>query len=420
MENAETRDFFTDPELANDPYPWIEAMRAKCPVARETFHNTVVVTGFDEVVDVYSRPQDFSNVACVGGPLAGLPFHPEGDDISAEIETNRDKFHFSDHFITFDGDPHRAYRSLMTRLLTFKRLKANEAFVATFANQLIDRFKPQGSCEFISQFAQPLATMVIADLLGVPAEDRDELHAKIQPAPGGIDQAAAEPSADPFAMFEEIFSAYLRDRRTHPRDDMLTELAHAKLPDGSDPGVDALVRVASFLFIGGQDTSAKLLASGVRIIAEQPEIQRQLREDRSKIGNFIEEVLRIESPTINDFRLTRRTTTIAGVEVKAGTMVMMSLSGANRDPRVFERPAEFDMNRPKLRDHVSFGRGPHACPGAPLARIEAKVGIEQLFNRFTNISIDEERHGSAQARNYRYLPSYILRGLEELHLRLQA
>lgn len=417
MDRLKDLDFFTDPSVSDDPYPWIEAMRASGAVERERHHGALVVTGLQEAEEIYARPEDFSNIACVGGPMVPLAFTPEGDDISNAIAAHRDSFVMSDHFITFDGEEHRAHRNIMMKLLTPKRLKANEAFMRKFADELIDAFPDPAGCELINDYSQPLATMVIADLLGVPEEERAELRDKILPAPGtfGMDQPH-----DPFAVFEEVFTAYLHDRRRNPRDDMMTELAHSTLPDGSDPGVPALVRIASFLFIGGQDTSAKLLATGVRLLGESPELQRTLRADRAAIPAFFEEVLRYESPTKSDFRLTRRTTTVGGVEVKAGTFVLISLAAANRDPRQFARPAEFDLRRENARSHIAFGRGPHTCPGATLARVEARIGLECLFDRFADFTVDEARHGPPGARQYSYLPSYILRGLEALHLRLTA
>jgi cytochrome P450 len=417
MQSAEDLDFFTDRSVSDDPLPWIEAMRARGPVKLERHHGAIIVTGYEEAIDVYSRPGDFSNIACVGGPMVPLPFVPEGDDVSEAIEAHRDEFMMSEHFITFDGDDHRAHRNIMMKLLSPRRLKANELFMRKFAGQLVDAFADPARCEIISDYAQPLATMVIADLLGVPEEDQAELRARILPAPGTME---TDQPHDPFAYFEEAFTAYLRDRRGHPRDDMLTELADSRFADGSDPGVPALVRIASFLFIGGQDTSAKLLGTGVRILGDRPDLQKLLRDDRSKIPAFFEEVLRYESPTKSDFRLARRTTTVGGVEIKAGTVVMMSLAAANRDPRQFASPDDFNFERGLSRNHIAFGQGPHTCPGATLARIEARIGLETLFDRSRQFRIDAERHGPAGARRYSYLPSYILRGLDALHVQFEG
>ena len=412
------RDYFTDPVVPQDPLPWIEAMRAVGPVTREKFHDTVVVTGYDETLEVYTQPETFSNVAAVGGTLGGLPFEPEGDDISSQISANHHKFPFSEHFITLDGEEHRIQRGLMTRLLTFKRLKANENFTDGFASRLIDGFAARKRCEFIGDFAQPFSTMVIADLLGVPETELGRLREQMVPPPGSMDTDAPENIANPWAGFERFFANLIQERQQAPRDDMLTDLAKCSLPDGSDPGMDTKIRIATFLFIGGQGTSARLLGSALRILGEQPDVQSELRAERGKIPLFVEEVLRLETPSLSDFRLTRRTSKIGETEVKAGTMIMMSITGANRDPQRFADPNAFDHNRLNVRDHLAFGRGPHGCPGSPLARLEARIAIERMFDRFDNIGIDEEHHGPAADRRYRYAASYILRGLEELHLRL--
>lgn len=418
MNDMLDKDYFTDPAIPQDPLPWIEGMRSRGPVAREKFHDTVVVTGYDETLQVYTQPETFSNAAAVGGALAGLPFEPEGDDISSQIAANHHKFPFSEHFITLDGDAHRIQRGLLTRLLTFKRLKANEAFTQDFAMRLINGFADRDRCEFMADFAQPFSTMVIADLLGVPDADRDRLREQMIPPPGSMDSEAPENVANPWARFEKFFANILEERRVAPRDDMLTDLTRSLLPDGSDPGIDTKVRLATFLFIGGQGTSARLLGTALRILCERQDLQRELRSARAQIPLFVEEVLRLETPTLSDFRLTRHTSKIGDVEVKAGSVVMMSITGANRDPRTFSDPDEFNHNRPNVRDHLAFGRGPHGCPGSPLARLEARVAIDRMFDRFDSIRIDEEHHGRPQDRSYQYEASYILRGLKELHLRL--
>ena len=126
--------------------------------------------------------------------------------------------------------------------------------------------------------------------------------------------------------------------------------------------------------------------------------------------------MRYESPVKGDFRLARRSTTVGGVEVPAGATVMVMNGAANRDPRQFEDPETFDVSRSNARRHIAFGRGPHSCPGAPLARAEARVSIERILDRTNDIRISEEHHGPAGARRYSYVPTFILRGLTELHL----
>jgi len=151
-------------------------------------------------------------------------------------------------------------------------------------------------------------------------------------------------------------------------------------------------------------------------LGENPELQTQLREDRSLIPNFLEETLRLESPIKSHFRLAAKSTTIAGVPTKAGTTMMMMPGAANRDPSRFENPDEFRMDRPNVREHLTFGRGIHTCPGAAMARMEGLVSLERILSRMTDIRISEAHHGPAGARRYTYDPSFMMRGLTDLHL----
>jgi len=152
------------------------------------------------------------------------------------------------------------------------------------------------------------------------------------------------------------------------------------------------------------------------LIAEDPGLQQLLRDERHRIPNFVEETLRMESPVKGDFRLSRVPATIGDVQIPAGTTVMLINAAANRDPRRFEDPATFDIDRENARHHVAFGRGIHTCPGAPLARAEARVSLERILDRTSDIRISEEHHGPAGARRYHYVPTFILRGLTRLYL----
>jgi cytochrome P450 len=196
----------------------------------------------------------------------------------------------------------------------------------------------------------------------------------------------------------------------------MTGLATATFPDGSLPEVSDVMLIASNLFAAGQETTARLLSAMLRRIGEQPELQQLLRDERDRIPNFAEEALRLETPLQSTFRLSRVPTTIGGVEIPAGTTVMLLPAAANRDPRQFDDPAEFRLDRPNWRQHVAFGSGVHACAGAPLARAEARVSAERFLDRMADIRISEKAHGPAGARRYEYPQTYMLRGVERLHL----
>jgi len=353
----------------------------------------------------------------VTGPFPGFPV-PLVGDIPALIEQHRDSLPMSDQLPTFDPPKHTDHRGLLMRLITPKRLKENEDFMWRLADRQLDTFLASGRCEFIHDFAGPFAMLVIADLLGVPDED----HARFQEAllrhpTGGVGSIADDHMAhSPLEYLYQEFTKYITDRRASPRSDVLTGLATATFPDGSTPEVIDAVRVAANLFAAGQETTVRLLGAAVQMIGEDPELQQLLRSERERIPNFIEECLRVESPIKGDFRLSKVPTTIGGVDVPAGTTVMVLNAAANRDPRRFENPAAFDVARANARQHISFGRGIHTCPGAPLARAEARVSLERLLDRTTDIRISEDHHGPAGARRYSYVPTFILRGVTRLHV----
>lgn len=160
----------------------------------------------------------------------------------------------------------------------------------------------------------------------------------------------------------------------------------------------------------------RLLSSALKILAERPDIQQLLRRERHRVPNFIEETLRIESPVKGDFRLSRVPSTVGGLDIPGGSILMVLNGAANRDPKHFHEPDTFDPVRPNACRHIAFGRDVHSWPGAPLARAKARVCIERLLDRTTDIRIAEDKHGPAGDRRYQYFPTFILRGLTELHL----
>lgn len=420
-EDLTTVDFFRDSRLTDDPYTFYEALRNKCPVAKEDHYGVTMVTGWQEAVDVYNDADTFSSCISVTGPFPGFPVSLEGrenDDITELIKEHRDEIPFSDQLPTLDPPTHTDHRALLMRLITPKRLKENEDAMWQLADDNLDRFLAPGQGEFIKGFAGPFTLQVIADLLGVPEGDREELLERLARGThgSGLGNADKALTKTPLEYLYDVFATYVEDRRAAPRDDVLTGLATATFPDGSLPEVADVVRVATNVFSAGQETTVRLLSTALKVMGDQPEVQAKLRENRELLGNFIEECLRIESPVKGDFRLSRMPTTIGDQPLGAGCTVMVINGAANRDPRRFEDPDTFDPERKNARQHLAFGRGIHSCPGAPLARAETRVGLERLLDRTTDIRISERKHGPAGNRRYEYIPTYILRGLTELHL----
>ena len=410
-------DFFSDQSLVEDPYPYFDHLRSQCPVLPTAHHGVVAVSGYEEAMEIYLDTETFSSCNSVIGPFASFPVPLEGDDVGEIIDRYRDQLPMNEHMVTMDPPMHTQERALVMRLLTPKRLKENEEFMWSLADRQIDEFVGAGSCEFIGAYTQPFAMLVVADILGVPEADHQQFREffGLSASPGAIG-GDADIGLNALGGLDDWFAQYIEERRREPRDDVLTRLALGTYPDGTTPDVTAVVRTATFLFAAGQETTARLLAMGLKYLCEYPELQDELRAHSGRIPDFIEEALRIESPVKSDFRLARHSTTVAGVEIAAGTPVMLLNGAANRDPRQFASPDEFRLDRANAKAHIAFGRGVHACPGGPLARVEGRVSIERILDRMRDIRLSEEHHGPPSDRHFEYEPTWVLRGLHKLHI----
>lgn len=420
MSALENRDYFTDYAIAKDPYPFFDAVRAHGPVWQPDDKDYLIVTGFDETVEILNNHQDFSAIIGLAGAAAPLPFEPEGSDITAQIEANRSKFLGGDQVVMLDDEPHTKLRSLMNRLFTPSRLKANEEYMTGLSDDIVRKVVAKGRCDLISEIATPFVTLVISDLLGVPAEDRDTFMQLIEnsPAPGNLDASLNTHEGDmhPMVAMTGYFYRYITERQQNPRDDILTELAEAEYYDGTRPSMMDLMTLGVFMFGAGQDTSAKLLGNSMRYIIDVPGLQDKLRADPSLIPAMLEEVLRLEGSTKQLSRLARRDTKIGDRPVKAGTRVLIGIPGGNRDPERWEDPNSFRLDRPKIKEHLAFGRGKHVCAGAPLARAEVRIILEKFLEHTSRIGLDEGKHGPAGNRDFDFEPSFIIRGLSELQV----
>ncbi len=403
-------DYFRTDALTDDPYPYWDHLRSRCPVDQESHHDVYMVTGYHEAIQTYHDQASFSNCISAIGPFARFPVPLEGDDLTEIIETYRDKLPFGDQLPAFDPPKHTAHRGLLMRLITPKRLKENEEFMVVLADRQIDQFHARGECEFVSQYAGPYTLLVIADLLGVPEADHERFLEEL------MHRSPLSMEHNPLEYLYEQFTAYIEECRRRPREDVMTGLATATFPDGTLPPVDDVMRIAANLFAAGQETTARLLSTSLQTLADRPELQDRLRHHRDLVPTFIEEMLRLESPIKGTFRLARVDTTIGDTKVPAGSTVMVLPGAANRDPREFDHPDELRLDRPNGRQHIAFGHGIHTCAGAPLARAEANVSLQRVLDRTADIRISESHHGPAGARHWDYTPTWMLRGLEELHL----
>lgn len=293
--------------------------------------------------------------------------------------------------------------------LAAKRIGAAEQFVAETADRLWVEGLRDGRIEWMSAMANRLPMMVVGRIIGVPDDDVDMLiaagYATTQLLDGLVD--ADELAAASAAAME--LSAYIGDyfqrAAADPGDNLLGDLATACASGQLDETTARVMMLT--LFSAGGESTASLLGSAVWILTNHPDVQRRLRDDPELLGAFIEEALRYEPPFRGHYRHVVANATLGGVELPAGSRLLLLWGAANRDPVQFEAPNEFRLDRPKGKGHLTFGKGPHFCVGAGLARLEARVVLGMLIERTSWIDA---------ADTGRWLPSILVRRLERLEL----
>ena len=414
--NVFERDLFTDPELIQDPAPYYAELRERGPVVREPHHGVFLVSSLEEILAIYADLDSFSSVIAPLGPFVELPEVAAGESLADVVARRRHEIPLSDLLPALDPPEHTRHRALLKKIFTPNRLKENEEFMSTLADGLIDELADRGEVEFCSAYAGPFTMLVVADLLGVPPEDHATLVGWLlgdgeEKHLAGTPQAN-QSGAEVLARLYPYFTRYIEARRASPGNDVMTTLATVRFPDGELPEVADVVRLAVILFAAGQETTARLLSTGMRILAEQPALADELRAQPEAIANFTEECLRFESPIKGSFRLALRDIQIAGVDVPAGSILMMMNAAANRDPSVFEDGDCFDAKRPNARRNIAFGNGEHFCPGASLARAEANISFERLLAGLDDLQLVDPGALS-------FVPSFLIRGLDTLPLRFR-
>lgn len=311
--------------------------------------------------------------------------------------------------IAIDPPEHTRQRRLIARAFAPRTIENLRPRVREIADQLIDKFGDEGTTDFVAQFASVLPVMVIAELLGIPTADQAWFRARgyelARTLDAGVSLKEADRAHQALIELNEYFEREMTARRTEPRGDVLSALI---APDESgDTLTDhEALSTALLLLVAGFETTVNLLGSTVALLAERRDLVKEIADDRSLIGNTIEEVLSYESPVQLTSRMARKATAVNGIDIKPGESVIVLLAGANRDPEVFEDPHRFDIRRSNARDHLAFAYGAHVCIGAALARLEGQVALDALLDRFDSFRLDGKsvRRPSRLLRGYNKLP----------------
>ncbi|WP_409436755.1 cytochrome P450 [Mycobacterium sp. SMC-14] len=389
-----------DDACIQDPYPLYERMITQAPVHPVGDSGFYLVCGWDAVTEAVARVQDFSS------NLTGtMLYQPDGTVATFPMPGLNDPTHV---LATADDPAHAAHRKMLVPQLAAKRIRALEPFISEMMDQLWHDGVRDGRIEWMSTVANRLPMMIVARLIGVPDEDVDQLtawgYAGTQVVEGLVD--ADQLASAGVAVME--LAGYINDHfgraALDPRDNLLGDLATACATGALDTLTAQVMMIT--LFSAGGESTASLIGSAAWTLATRPEIQRRVRESPELIGPFLEEVLRCESPFRGHYRHVRRDTSLGGVDLPAGSRLLLLWGAANRDPARYAEPNDFRLDRPP-QSHLAFGKGAHFCVGAALARLEARIVIGELLARTAHIGIGEAG---------RWLPSLLVRRLEHLEL----
>jgi cytochrome P450 len=310
--------------------------------------------------------------------------------------------------LNMDPPDHTRVRKLANKAFTPRRIAALRGHIETIVDELLAPVTNEGRMDVIEALAAPLPAIVIAELLGVPAEDHRQFKSWAAEIVAGLGQPNLGARRESTAPAMQKLFAYLSDiiaaRRREPRDDLISALVLAQ--EEEDALSDSeLLATANLLLIAGHETTTNLIGNGLLALLREPDERQRLREDHALLPTAVEELLRYDGPVQATVRVAREDLEIGGNSVEAGSLILVGIGAANHDPEVFEEPERLDVGRDP-NPHLAFGFGPHFCLGAPLARLEGEIALGALLERFPRMKLETE------APQYRSNP--VLRGLVSL------
>jgi len=384
-----------DPALHEDPYPVYRRLRDEFPVHHNPELGFWTLSRYDDVHAALQSPERFISGK---GVMVGAP--PLEDDVVPQTGVPL--------LITTDRPRHTQLRSLVSRAFTPRRIAALEPRVRAIARALLDGVEGRREFDLVHEFSGPLPTIVIAELLGVPAEDQKwfkekstavaEFDPTRPPAPGS---EAMGPAIELGSYLAQV----LEQRRHEPRDDLLSALLAAEI-DGERLSEPELIGFAFLLLVGGNETTTNLISNAAIQLDRHRDQRQLLLDDPARIPTAVEEFLRYDSPVQGLGRTTTEPITLHGVTIPEGDQVLLLFGSANHDERRIADPERFDVRRDP-NPHLAFGFGAHFCLGSNLARLEARVAFEELLARLPDYRMTQshvERTCSGPVRGALSLP----------------
>ncbi|MFT9847160.1 cytochrome P450 [Aneurinibacillus sp. REN35] len=387
------------PELTTDegrtnPFPWFAAMRDRQPARYDEVRGCWDLFRYDDVKFVLKNPKLFSSARQGSGPV------------------------LLGSIISMDPPRHTAMRSIVSKAFTPKTVADLTPRIASITHELLDAVTDKKEMDVVYDLAYPLPVIVIAELLGVPAQDRQlfkDWSDMIVKGPKDTSEAAFAALLEEKWRVRRELDAYFLDvigkRRTMPQDDLITRLVEAEL-DGDKLTDEEVLEFCILLLAAGNETTTNLLTNAVRRMVEQPELFAFLRQSEENVKLMIEEVLRFYPPILATNRIATEDTQVAGQQIKKGQQVSVWIGSANRDASHFTEPNRFVADR-NPNPHMGFGFGIHFCLGAPLARLEAQVALGILLQRIIHIQFIKEQP-------WHPIPSPFVYGTKELQVRFDT
>jgi cytochrome P450 len=386
----------TDEKL--NPFPRYRFMRETNPVYFDPQYHFWQVSRYDDVARVLSEYTSFSSE--MGSARFSLNF--EGDQGGEDSAGDQGDDPMSSSMFNMDPPRHRQLRNLVTQAFTPRSIAQLSGRITTITNTLLDQVAATEHMDGIDDLAYPLPVIVIAEMLGIPQEDREQFKLWSDAVVGASESGNGNPQAEMSNYFLDMIQQRNRERK----DDLISALLDAQI-NGQHLNQREFLGFCILLLVAGNETTTNLIGNALLCFDEHPEVMEQLRAEPELLPGAIEEVLRYRSPVQFMYRRVVADVTLRGSHLRANQMVLALIGSANHDEAQFSNPESFDIRRAPNR-HIAFGQGTHFCLGAPLARLEAKIALTLLLERFDDIqrvrSVPLEATGADFAYGVKHLP----------------
>jgi pimeloyl-[acyl-carrier protein] synthase len=383
-----------DPEVRANPYPYYRRMLEAPPLKFSALISAVIVSRYDDVASVLTDFETFSNHRPEATPFRQL-------DLTGGAQT----------MLSADPPAHARLRRLVARDFTPRRIAALAPRIKEITGALLDEVAAKGEFEAMADLANQLPVLVIAEMLGIPTERHREFKAWSNAiiASSGVPPHMPRPpeAIDATAALRAFLAGEIERRRNSPGPDLISALIASEEADILTPG--ELLASLILLLMAGNETTTNLIGNGLLALMRHPEQLARLCDVPGLMASAVEEILRFDSPVQGAIRVARKPASIGGVEIEPGTLVIVMLAAANRDPSRFDHPEVFDIARDP-NEHLAFGRGIHFCLGAQLARLEGSIAIAAVLDRFPHLELADP------SAPLSYRGSLFLRGLAALPL----